>query len=79
MIDFVYLILSMIEIIYGLIVLNIATAALAAYLWRKAKLPSDRPESIELQEFMMDLMAGQALILVKRIAPTDIVIRARRK
>lgn len=49
------------------------------YLWLKAKNESrkPRPESIELQEFLYDLMSGSAIISVSRIAPHDVLLRAR--
>lgn len=70
---------SMIEIIYILIASNVCALALAAYFWRQSRKTKDRPESIELQEFLIDLLSSGGLIHVKRIAPTDVVMRARRK
>ena len=69
----------MIEIIYALILLNIATAALAFNFWRKSKIARTRPESIELQEFLTDLLTGGSLIHVKRLAPADAIIHVRHK
>ena len=68
----------MIEIIYGLIALNILTAASTAYFWRKARSHKDRPDSVELQEFLMDLRMGGGMVHIRRIAPEDVVIRSRR-
>lgn len=51
------------------------------YLWRlRSKLNSikSRPDSLELQEFLLDLLNGSGLIHVKRISPTDILLRSRR-
>lgn len=70
--------LSMIEIIYGLIALNILFAASTAYFWRRTKAANARPESIELQEFLTDLLVSGAMIHVRRVNPNDIVIRQRR-
>ena len=78
-IDFFDSMTKMIEIIYLLTITNLGLLSLSIYLWRKAKLIKSRPESMELDEFLMDLLAGGGLVHVKRIAPTDIVLRARRK
>ena len=56
--------------------LSTAIAIGAAYLKLKAQFKA-RPESRELQECLMDLMAGQAIVKVSRIDPTDVLIRAR--
>lgn len=48
-------------------------------LWLKAKhkLSKPRSESVELHEFLVDLMGGTGLVKVSRIAPGDMLIRAR--
>lgn len=68
---------AMIELIYLLILTNILSLILVAYLWRKARLADARPESLELQEFLVDLMGSGGLIRVSRIAPADVVLRRR--
>ena len=78
-IDFFDLILSMIEFIYGLIITNVVSLSLTVYFWRKSKFTRQRKESIELQEFLTDLLAGGSLIHVKRIAAADALIQVRQK
>lgn len=69
---------SMIEFIYALVGTNVLSLALATYYWRKSKITQARPESIELQEFLMDLATGGSFLHVKRLPPGDMVMRRRR-
>jgi hypothetical protein len=69
----------MIEIIYTLIMTNVLFIASTAYFWRKSRISKQRQESLELQEFLTDMLAGGSLVHVKRIAPADALIHVRRK
>lgn len=59
-----------------LIVTNILFISLAIYFYLKSK-KVIKKESIELQDFLRDLLNGDSLIHVRRIAPDDIMIRSR--
>lgn len=72
-------ILLMIEFIYVLILSNVAAISVAIYYWRKSRIQVERKESVELQEFLGDLLTGGSLIHVKRIAPADALIHVRHK
>lgn len=68
----------MIEFIYGLAATNLVSIALAFHFWRKSKTAKARPESVELQEFLMDLATGGSFLHVKRLPPGDMVMRRHR-
>jgi hypothetical protein len=69
----------MIVFIYGLLFSTILFLSTTIYFWRKSKLVSQRPDSAELQDFLVDLLAGGSLVHVKRIAPADALIHVRHK
>lgn len=58
---------------------NIVTAVLLAIIFIKSKKIKQRPESLELQEFLIDLLSGDSFIQVKRISPGDVLLRSRRR
>lgn len=61
-------------IIAPLALILIASVVLNVYLHRQLK-KVHKTESVELQEFLHDLMAGTALVRISRIAPADIFVR----
>lgn len=66
----------MIEVI--LVITNLSTAFCALYLWKRPTPKIERKNSIELDEFIRDLMTGGAIVEIKRLPPENIVIRQRR-
>lgn len=57
-----------------------SSVGLNAFLFFKSKNEKkDRKESLELSEFLHDLLSGNALIHVQRIAPADIILRSPRQ
>jgi hypothetical protein len=69
MIEFIYFAIS--------VVLNLILLAATLYLFKKSKSPPQRQESVELKEFLMDLLEGGSLVQVKRIASADALIHTR--
>lgn len=65
-------------LIYLLIALNIVTALTAAYFFRKSR-RGPRKDSVELQEFIRNLMAGEAIVRVSVIDPANLLLRTRRQ
>lgn len=68
---------TMIEIIYGLILTNVATLFATYRYYQKSKRPP-APPSHDLQEFIKDLMSGQAMVLIKPVNTADIILRSPR-
>ena len=68
----------MIEIIYVLIATNLASLFFL-YRQRRNALSKPRKDSIELAEFLGDLLNGGGVLHVKRVDPSDILIRSRRR
>ena len=69
----------MIVFTYLSIVSNLVLAIITMRLYLKLKSVKARPESVELQEFLMDLLSGGGLVHVKRVASADVVMRVRRQ
>lgn len=64
---------------YVLSALLAASALGNALLWFKYKTtPQKRGQSVELQEFLADLMSGYAIVAVSRIDPGNILMRSPR-
>lgn len=60
-----------------IVVLSISNAVV--YLrYIKAKKRSNKTESAELSEFLVDLMQGDGLVKISRISPSDILLRSPR-
>jgi hypothetical protein len=68
----------MIEFIYALIVVCLSQFAAILHLYFKVKRKKHRPDSVELSEFLFDLRAGGAMLHVRRIDPSHIVMRSPR-
>lgn len=51
----------------------------AGLLFKLTRTKGKKPESMELQEFLMDLRTGWAVLSVKRVDPNDIMIRSPRQ
>jgi hypothetical protein len=68
----------MIIVIVSLVVLNIVFLSAAVYYRQMLSHLKSRTNSVELEEFLMDLLSGGGLIHVKRIASSDVILRARR-
>ena len=66
------------EFIYLLGFLNIPSLSIAIYFWRKSR-QIKKKETLELQEFLADLLAGGSLIHVQRIAAADSLIHMRNR
>lgn len=66
----------MIEVI--LVITNLASLGLAGHFWHKNKTKIQRKNSIELDEFIVDLMTGGAIVEIKRLPPENVMIRHRR-
>lgn len=67
----------MIDYIYLLIICSLtATNLFTFFLYRKK--PQKSNQSMELAEFMSDLLQGQAVVKVTRVVPTDIFLRSPR-
>jgi hypothetical protein len=79
MIKFLDLMSAMNEIIYLLSAALISSTASAIYYWQLSKQLKKRPDSVELQEFLRDLLSGSALLHVSRVDSADIVLRGRRR
>jgi hypothetical protein len=79
MIKFLDLMSAMNEIIYFLAIALISSTASAIYYWQLSKKLKKRPDSVELQEFLRDLLSGSALLHVSRVDSADIVLRGRRR
>lgn len=57
-----------------------ASIALNIYLFLKTKSQKKtRPQSVELQEFLADLLSGPAIVAVGRIDPNSILMRSPKK
>ena len=69
----------MIEIIFCLTATNLLTLALAIYLYSQKRKPVKPPESIELQDFLGDLMTGGGLVHVSRVDPQNVLLRSARR
>lgn len=66
---------------YLIIVISISLALnifLVFTYYRVKKAVRTRQNSLELNEFLMDLLAGEALIKVSRVSPTDVFLRSPR-
>lgn len=71
MIDYIYL--------FIIIILFSSNCAILILLKReKIKTQKNKNPSNELNEFMMDLMQGEALVKITRISPNDIFLRSPR-
>lgn len=65
-------------LIYFLIASNLSTAAFATYLFRKYKTAPPKKESLELKEFIRELMSGEAIVRISVIDPANLLLRTRR-
>jgi len=68
----------MIYLFYLSIALNISLIISTFYFYQQSRKIKERPESLELQEFLMDLATGGSFLSVKRLPPGDIVMRRKR-
>lgn len=71
----------MIEIIYFLSAFLLLTTSSSIYFYRqyiKYKNQAERPQSVELREFIGDLMTGGAIVHVKCINPENLILRSPR-
>lgn len=60
------------------LILNAFSTGFIYYQARQFEKLAKRPESVELKEFLFDLLSGDGLIQVKRIATSDVVLRSPR-
>lgn len=68
----------MVEVLSAVLLISVgANVILSWHLWKAKKLPP-RPETYEVQELMTDLLRGQALVRVERVAPADVFLRSPR-
>ena len=59
----------------GVLMVSVAMNAFQLYLSRSNKrIP--RSQSIELQEFLLDLRSGGGILEVRRIDPNDVLLRS---
>lgn len=57
-----------------------ASIFLNFFLFTKCKaLKKERPESVELKEFLADLLAGPAIVSVGRVDPQAILLRSPKR
>ena len=68
----------MIYVLSASMAFNLSSIVYIYLQYRKLKLVKARPESVELKEFLFDLLSGDGLIQVKRIATSDVVLRSPR-
>lgn len=61
-----------------LFLLSFASIILNVVLFYKHKHKISKKESLELQEFLADLMGGTALVAVTRVDPGNILMRSPR-
>ena len=66
-------------IVVILVVVNIVSLLAAFFYRRKLLQVKQRPNSIELEEFLLDLMSGGGLLHIKRVSPNDVILRMRNK
>lgn len=59
-----------------IITLLVASLSLNAYLLFRVSRKRARPQSVELQEFLADLLSGPAIVAVGRIDPANILLRS---
>jgi uncharacterized membrane protein YhaH (DUF805 family) len=67
---------SMIEIIYVLILIVLLLITLSTHLYLKVRRLSNRPKSREVQDFMADLLSGNAVVQMRLINAEDLVLRS---
>jgi len=63
------------------IIAVLATAFAFSFLFNcilfvKLKKPQKKPESLELREFLADLLSGPAMVAIARINPEDVLMRS---
>lgn len=63
----------------ALFILFITSLLFNAYLLSRIKKTKSRPQSVELKEFLADLMTGAGIVAVGRIDPTNILLRSPKK
>ncbi len=69
----------MIELVASLTLNGLCLAYMAYIKFFEKKInPPKVKDSYELSQFMMDLLAGDGLIRVQRIAPHDVLIKSPR-
>ncbi len=61
------------------LLLNAALLPATFYFYRKARQAGERRESLELQEFLGDMMNGGGLIKVTHVGSADALIRVRNR
>ena len=64
-------------ILISSLVLNVGLLVLSLRLYKKHKTKPPK-DSLELEDFLADLMNGGGLIRVQRINPSDVLLRSRR-
>lgn len=50
----------------------------AFWFWKFKKAPRAREQTYDCKELLSDLLAGSALVQVRRIAPADVLLRSPR-
>lgn len=70
----------------GLLILGISvclaiSVILNGYLYYRLRLLKNTPrkDTYEVMDLLQDLMAGQAVVQIKRIAPSDVFLRSPRQ
>lgn len=61
-----------------LIAILVASNSVTALLLLKKQKQKSAQQSPEINEFLVDLLAGESLIKVTRIAPSDVFLRSPR-
>lgn len=59
---------------YVLVFLLLVSISVNVLLFRKRKKPQ-KTESLELREFLTDLMGGDALLHIRRVSPSDVYLK----
>jgi hypothetical protein len=63
------------EFVSGLLLISLAVNCLLGWhLWKRRS----RTETYDAQALMTDLLHGQALVRVERVAPADVLLRSPR-
>lgn len=68
------------QLIYLFIAALLVSNAYFAYLYfrEKKKKSKDKHQSLELSEFLSDILNGEAMVRVTRVAPVDVFLRSPR-
>lgn len=58
--------------------LLLASLSLNAYFLYRLKKIKSRPDSYEARELLQDLVSGDALVRITRVAPANVILRSPR-